>query len=159
MLALLFTLLLLGPCATTEEELLFCEGCVGLELAGADAGAGGAAGADPGEGGAGGAGGGEDGPGGAGHGGEGGEAPTGCVSDLDCANGNTCDGFEFCDDDGRCAVQPGGLPVDDQNVCTHDLCRDGLPYYEPVEIDDGDPCTRDLCHPSFGVKHYPIAGC
>jgi slime mold repeat-containing protein len=137
MLALLFILLLLGPCAPTEAESLFCEGasCEALEIAD---GAGGATGADPGEGGAGGS-----------------EGPPPC----ECDDGNPCNGFETCAGDGSCITTSGPTPLDDDNACTDDHCEDGAPVHREIPLDDGDPCTKDYCDPDLGVVHSPLAAC
>ena len=136
MLALLFTLLLLGPCAPTEAESLFCEGvsCAALEITD---GTGGGAGADPGEGDAGGSG------------------PPPC----ECDDGNSCNGLETCAGDGSCITTGEPTPLDDGNACTDDYCEGGLPVNQPMPIDDSDPCTKDYCDPDLGVIHSPIAAC
>jgi hypothetical protein len=142
MLALLFTLLLLGPCAPSEEELLFCEGCAALDLTEAEGGAGGDAGAD--QGGSGGD------PGGAG-----GDGTPPC----ECDDGNSCNGAETCAADGSCVTTGAPVPADDRDACTDDFCDNGAPVHQEIPIDDGDPCTKDYCDHDLGVLHYPIAAC
>jgi hypothetical protein len=146
---LILLLLLLGPCSSPSGEALFCEGptCDAMALDGGG-GDGGAASAS-----------GEGGAGGSGPGGDGGSAPAGCASDIECDDSNPCNGTEWCTERGECETVNNPTPVDDDDRCTRNLCRDGLPHYEPVDVDDGNPCTRDSCHPVFGVEHNPIEGC
>jgi hypothetical protein len=61
-----------------------------------------------------------------------GAQPT-CLSDLQCADGDLCNGIERCD---------GG-------TC--------LPPTAPLACDDGDACTDDSCNPSAGCAHADVA--
>ncbi len=73
-----------------------------------------------------------------------GDGPAGCQRDLDCDDGDPCNGAEECQA-GECFA---GVPpnCDDQNPCTSDGCvaRVGC-RNEPVAgaCDDGDACTLD----------------
>jgi hypothetical protein len=51
-----------------------------------------------------------------------------CVFQADCADGNVCNGIEF---------------------CNQGFCEDSA----PIPCDDGDPCTLDFCDAAVGCGH------
>jgi hypothetical protein len=51
-----------------------------------------------------------------------------CFTDADCADGNFCNGIEF---------------------CNQGICEDTA----PIPCDDGDACTLDFCDPAIGCGH------
>ncbi|MHC5109551.1 MAG: hypothetical protein ACYTHJ_06695 [Planctomycetota bacterium] len=76
-----------------------------------------------------------------------------CTTDLDCCDGDYCNGREVCGVDGTC--QPGELDCDDDNPCTEDTCNPDLEIciHTPIpeccvahgQCDDGNECTDDFC--------------
>jgi hypothetical protein len=80
----------------------------------------------------------------------------GNLQNVQCADGNACNGPETCSAGACQAGTPP--PVDDGNACTTDSCDPTLGVsHQPVPIDDSNPCTTDSCDPTFGVKHQPVA--
>ncbi|HEX2880689.1 MAG TPA: discoidin domain-containing protein, partial [Polyangiaceae bacterium] len=72
-----------------------------------------------------------------------------------CSDGDQCNGEETCDDFATC-VDGDPLPVDDDNLCTTDVCDpvNGVshtPVASGTSCSDGNPCngTDELCNP-FG---------
>ncbi len=59
--------------------------------------------------------------------------PPTCLSDLQCADGNLCNGIERCD--GGTCLSPSA----------------------PLACDDGDACTNDSCDPAAGCAHADVA--
>jgi lysophospholipase L1-like esterase len=55
---------------------------------------------------------------------------TSCSADVDCNDGDLCNGKE---------------------ICSAGACQSGT----PLDCDDGDPCTKDLCAPATGCEHTP----
>ena len=53
-----------------------------------------------------------------------------CSADVDCNDGDLCNGEES---------------------CSAGACQSGT----PLDCDDGDPCTKDLCVPATGCEHTP----
>jgi hypothetical protein len=60
-----------------------------------------------------------------------------CTTNVECADGNVCNGDETCDVATRGCV--AGAPL----VC----------------VDDGDACTTEACAPATGCTHTPIPSC
>jgi hypothetical protein len=58
-----------------------------------------------------------------------------CLQDVDCADGNVCNGIERC----VCAGEP----------CSTHVCATS----PPIPCDDGDECTEDACDPAVGCSH------
>jgi hypothetical protein len=178
MLALLFVLLFLGPCAP-DEESLFCEDCGPVDGTGGGgaAGVGGAGGAGgSGSGGEAGAGG-EGGTGGGDVGGGGGatstatSASTGitepqCVVDGDCNGANDECRHTTCED-GRCVfrVEPRGTPIDDEVegdcrrvVCDGNGATETVYWGSDVPIEDRT-CVGGRCSFADGPYWEPhVAG-
>jgi len=107
-----------------------------------------------------------------------------CRTDLDCANGNACDGEERCvdsvcvegapilceDEDacdglatcdsatGRCVVVPAGPCDDDGDPCNGvERCDAALGCVAgpAPDCDDGIECTADSCITGMGCAHLP----
>ena len=76
-----------------------------------------------------------------------------CGADVDCADGNLCNGVEKCIAN---ACQPG-TPVNcnDSLACTVDSCTPatGACVHAPNSCNDGNPCTVDNCAESTGCLH------
>lgn len=77
-----------------------------------------------------------------------------------------CCGDEYSDNTADCmgceCHSTAKNPQQDNNVCTHDVCKlNDVWIHVPVtqsELDDGDPCTVDTCDPQHGVKHFDTCG-
>jgi hypothetical protein len=82
--------------------------------------------------------------------------PACCAADLDCDDGEVCNGAETCDlGTGTCLAGTPALDdtgCDDGDACTtFDTCQGGTCVgVFPVVCDDGDPCTDDVCDPASG---------
>jgi len=78
---------------------------------------------------------------------------TGCSSvEINCDDGNVCNGAESCDPASGSCVAGTPLSCDDGNVCTTDSC-DPATGCSSVEIncDDGDVCNgEESCDPASG---------
>ncbi len=74
-----------------------------------------------------------------------------------CDDGNACNGVETCDSGSGC--QPGtplanGTPCDDGRLCSSgDSCAGGTCTGTAVDCDDGDGATADLCTEATGCLH------
>jgi len=84
-----------------------------------------------------------------------------CETDLECSDGNVCNGIETCVSN-SCA--PGSSAVcDDGNACNGveqcDANLGCLPAAAPLDCDDGALCTFDQCTASGGCSHTFIPGC
>ena len=76
-----------------------------------------------------------------------------CETNADCDNGIFCDGEEVCSE-GQC-LPPQSERCFDNDVCTNDICSEGIDecFYLPIvdccyvdkDCDDGDVCTTDIC--------------
>jgi len=78
-----------------------------------------------------------------------------CTSDVDCNDGQACNGQEHCDiqtgacDEGMALPDNAGCS-DDGNQCTNDVCQAGACTHpnKPNNTscsDDGNQCTNDFC--------------
>ncbi len=85
------------------------------------------------------------------------DIPKKCISDIDCDDGDVCNGAETCDK----VCQPG-TPVDcdDSDACTTDTCNaeTGDCVYDPINCDDSNSETTDACDPATGLCVYTICG-
>ncbi|MBM4355893.1 MAG: hypothetical protein FJ109_19245, partial [Deltaproteobacteria bacterium] len=69
-----------------------------------------------------------------------------------CEDGKVCTLLDRCID-GKCVA---GKPdaADDGNLCTEDLCAEGVgQIHIELSVDDGNPCTDDTCYPETGIVH------
>lgn len=95
-------------------------------------------------------------------------APTGCVSDTDCDDGDPTT-TNFCLD-GTCVFESSSCTSDfecgDFDACTSDACVGGTCRYTPIadcagcrsdaECDDGDASTFDVCDTfTRACSHFP----
>src|SRR5207249_4202923 len=93
-----------------------------------------------------------------------------CSADLDCDDGDACNGLETCDFATR--ICQAGTPVvcDDGNVCTTDTCdhATGTCSFPPIagccnadpDCNDNDACTTDTCDTVQNVcNHTPAVTC
>jgi MYXO-CTERM domain-containing protein len=75
-----------------------------------------------------------------------------CIDDSGCADGNICT-QDICID-GVCSNPPhiNGTPCPDNDFCNGaETCQGGVCYPGyPVLVDDGNPCTLDYCDPIVG---------
>lgn len=104
-----------------------------------------------------------------------------CVADVECSDGDACNGAERCQD-GAC-VQGEALVCQDDEPCTSDscdrargcvfemlasgtqcgdsacgprVCRNGECQSAASACDDDRPCTFDACDPDFGCTNDPL---
>jgi hypothetical protein len=86
------------------------------------------------------------------------DIPKKCISDIDCDDGDVCNGAETCDK----VCQPG-TPVDcdDSDACTTDTCNaeTGDCVYDPINCDDSNSETTDACDPATGLCVYTPVSC
>jgi alpha-tubulin suppressor-like RCC1 family protein len=85
-----------------------------------------------------------------------------CTSDLDCDDGNACNGTEACDLTTGTCLAGTPLSCDDGNVCNGTETCDPILGCEPgtpLSCDDGDPCTgAETCDPTSGcVAGTPLS--
>lgn len=93
------------------------------------------------------------------------DAAVECSTDLDCADGDLCDGHERCLS-GRCEPAIDPVTCFDDDVCdgrqhcepTTGECVDDAPIACPA--DDGDPCNgTEICDPVAGCSVLPPPDC
>ncbi len=82
-----------------------------------------------------------------------------CQADIDCDNGDPCDGLESCVNSiCQAGVAPSCADVD---ACSVGSCvATGAQSYQceqsAISCSDGDPCTVDLCDPVTGCGSTPL---
>jgi alpha-tubulin suppressor-like RCC1 family protein len=81
----------------------------------------------------------------------------GCTTDLDCDDGNACNGTEACDLTTGTCLAGTPLSCDDGNACTTNDCDPTTGCTAtPITCDDGDRCTTDACDPESGCAFSSV---